>query len=121
MQCTWILWCETKTEAKARGVSARFIELTGIAVDGEVGCQPDPDIPGFDVHFRSKLRSTRWNDAIVELIGTGQKVADAWTLMGTVTGSLSACARQVKIPGIVLSEWTVDMPQADESVPSTQY
>ena len=112
-----MLWCATKTEAKARRVSGRFIELAEITVDGEIGFQPDPDIPGISVHFRSNLRSTRWNDAIVELIGTGQKVADQWTLMGSVTRSLSGCAREVKIPGIALSEWTLDIPPpANESV-----
>ena len=62
---------------------------------------------GFVASFRTVCQTDRWNDAVVEVIGLGQRVAFGWLLSGHVADDLSGWAQKARTSGITAVHWTL--------------
>ena len=107
----WFIWCDTKTEHKARKLLDRVAACLQ-RTPTITGVEYDVDTPGYTVNFRIELKSDRWNDAVVELIALGQEVADTWRIYSPGSPRIHeyACifAGETRISGVVGIEGSID-------------
>ncbi len=104
MQSIWKLWVTAKTEQTARRIYTR---VTGrIAYPATLlTIEPYPKTEGFVVTFQVTLASQTWNDAVVEVIALGQRVAYGWFMTGSITDDPSATTNQISVAGVTMAEW----------------
>ena len=104
MQSVWKLWVTAKTEPAARRVYTRLIDRMAHPAT-VLAIEPYPKTDGFVVAFQVILASQGWNDAVVEVIALGQRVAYGWYMTGSIMDDPSATANQVSVAGATMVEW----------------
>jgi hypothetical protein len=114
MNSEWFIWCLTKDERKARKLLDRVVDKLSRA-PGNVAIHPDEDIPGFEVRFDITLRSSSWNDSIIELIDLGYEVADSWIILPGWSGrsiyeSAESFSDECRVSGVRRIQWHIDSP-----------
>jgi hypothetical protein len=106
MRLLWKMWVDARTEAKALKLCERILERMGRGAP-ERSVEPYPKTGGFVVSFAVGLERARWNDAVVEAIALGQRVAHGWTLSGWIEDSPAASSNQTSVAGVKSIQWTL--------------
>jgi hypothetical protein len=115
MQSIWKLWVTAKTEPAARRVYSRLIDRMAHPAS-VLSIEPYPKTGGFIVAFQIILASQEWNDAVVEVIALGQRVAYGWYITGSILEDSSATSNKVSVAGATMVEWQLiyAQPRSDE-------
>jgi hypothetical protein len=71
---------------------------------------------GFIAAFRTVCHAERWNDAVVEVIDLGQRIAFAWTLNGSVLDDLSGWTTKSRVSGVTAVEWILRLNASPEAL-----
>ena len=98
-QCTWHLWCNTKTERKALKIADSVIGALRIAPIGLTN-EYDVDFDGISVTFRS-VSEASWADEIVATIGRLQTSGRRLMFDSDVFLNPSFTATDPRVPGML--------------------
>jgi|GEM_PF-4267530 len=63
---------------------------------------------GHKVRFRIALEASQWNDAVVECISLGQRVAHGWGISGSVLSDPGALSTSTSVAGVVMIAWELE-------------
>ena len=109
MMSDWFIWCVVKNELKARRLLERTVDHLG-GSPSKIMIERDADIPGYSVHFQISVSQTSWNDAVVELLHIGKKVADRWIVTpgSSIYEYAAAFSDDCRVPGVRRIQWEIE-------------
>ncbi len=107
MRIFWKFWTEAKTDEKAERVFARVIKDMGITHES-LSIMPYEKTGGYVISFFSTPSADPWNEAIIETIALGQKVARQWLISGCILSDPSGWSNEPRVTGVTAASWDVD-------------
>jgi hypothetical protein len=96
-----VLWKVFTDAGNEQGAARIFKRVLGI-LGGEISdshLQPYPK-GGFVISFCSSTSATSWPEAVVEVLGSAQRVGHGWLLSGNIAEELDACCNKPRVAGI---------------------
>lgn len=100
----WTIWTDSKREQSSVVQLQKVAALMG-RTPIRHGLIAYPKTGGHKVSFDVALEATRWNDAVVECIDLGQRVARDWGLTGSVLEDAGASSTSTSVSGVAMIEW----------------
>jgi hypothetical protein len=64
---------------------------------------------GFVASFRTVCQAERWNDAVVEVIELGQRIASDWKLAGNIACDPSGWTTRSRVSGVSAIHWVLSV------------
>ena len=105
MKSKWKLFLDEKSEKRSEKILDKVSSLLGRDIRKEK-VKKSPQTGGYVVMFEVKMESSRWNDAVVEVIELGQRIGEGWTLNGSVKQDLQGWSnRPSGAAGIISISW----------------
>ncbi|MBV9927872.1 MAG: hypothetical protein JOZ96_22825 [Acidobacteria bacterium] len=106
MNSLWKMWVDARTEEKALKLCERVLERMGRDASDK-RAEPYPKTGGFVVSFAVGLEHAEWNDAVVEVIALGQRVAHGWALSGSIEDDPDGWSNRTSVAGVESIQWTL--------------
>ena len=101
----WKLFLDAKSEKRSTKILDKVSSLLRRDIRNEK-VESSPETGGYAVMFEVDMKSSRWNDAVVEVIELGQKIGDGWTLNGSVMQDPQGWSnRPSGVAGIISISW----------------
>jgi hypothetical protein len=95
----WSAFVDAKTTEAARRILKCLETEFGRSLD-DVSINPNTKTGGHKSTFYVRLVATTWNDAVVEIIELGQRVARAWELTGSIVDEIEASSNRPRVAGV---------------------
>lgn len=95
----WSAFVNAKSPDAARRILKCLETEFGHSLD-KVSIEPYTKTGGHKSTFYGRLSATTWNDAVVEVIELGQRVARAWELTGSIVDEIEASSNRPRVAGV---------------------